>query len=369
MKVNVITITGESNYGNSLQNCAVINVLNNLGCDARTIKTEYEPDFSKPCKKNLKIYTKLALKIKNYHWYKRQVKFKKFSNKYLNKTSKTYSESLPLPVNDCDAIVFGSDQIWNFAALERMKNGVSFYTGGFDFDGLKIAYSASLGANGIPADFCDTVSKNLSSFAAISVREQNAKSVVENLTDKSVAVTIDPTLMLDRSQWLKIAKKPKYVRKGERFILTYFLGAQPDSVKNFVASVSKKYNLRAISLQSEWTEQCDIADVDIYSTSPDEFLWLVANCDIMFTDSFHGSVFSIINDKPFRFFDRNTYYVGDMSSRLDTLFDKFKIGSWCRGNVDENIDNVFYKDYSNVNNTLSKERAYALSYLKNALGL
>lgn len=51
MKVKVITITGESNYGNSLQNYAVIQTLNSLGCEAQTVKTEYEPNFTKLCKK------------------------------------------------------------------------------------------------------------------------------------------------------------------------------------------------------------------------------------------------------------------------------------------------------------------------------
>lgn len=114
MKVKVITITGESNYGNSLQNYAVIQTLNSLGCEAQTVKTEYEPNFTKLCKKNLKIYTKVALKIKNYHWFKRQMRFKKFSNRYLCKTEKVYSETAPTAVDDCDAIIFGSDQIWNF---------------------------------------------------------------------------------------------------------------------------------------------------------------------------------------------------------------------------------------------------------------
>ena len=322
MKVKVITITGESNYGNSLQNYAVIQTLNSLGCEAQTVKTEYEPNFTKLCKKNLKIYTKVALKIKNYHWFKRQMRFKKFSNRYLCKTEKVYSETAPTAVADY-----------------------------------------------IPDDCRDIMSKNLSSFAAISVREQQARDIVGSVTDVPVDVTVDPTLMLDKSQWLKIAKKPKYVHNGEHFVFTYFLGTQSDSVKDYISAVGKKYNLRVISLQSEWTEQSDIFNVDIYSTSPDEFLWLVANCDIVFTDSFHGSVFSIINEKPFRFFDRNTDFVGNMSSRLNTLFDKFQIGSWCRGNTAENIDDVFFKDYSNVSQTLSNERTHALSYLKNALGI
>lgn len=100
MKVKVITITGESNYGNSLQNYAVIQTLNSLGCEAQTVKTEYEPNFTKLCKKNLKIYTKVALKIKNYHWFKRQMRFKNSATV----TSAKPKKSIPKPLRQLSTI-------------------------------------------------------------------------------------------------------------------------------------------------------------------------------------------------------------------------------------------------------------------------
>lgn len=270
------------------------------------------------------------------------MRFKKFSNRYLCKTEKVYSETAPTAVDDCDAIIFGSDQIWNFTLGERMKNGISFYTGGFDFNGLKIAYSASVGADYIPDDCRDIMSKifrHSPQFPSGNSRQGTLWAVLPMFPSMS---PLTPLLCLISRSGSKLPKSQNMSITASILFLHIF-GHSIRQRKGLYFSSWKKYNLRVISLQSEWTEQSDIFNVDIYSTSPDEFLWLVANCDIVFTDSFHGSVFSIINEKPFRFFDRNTDFVGNMSSRLNTLFDKFQIGSWCRGNTAENIDDVFSK--------------------------
>ena len=103
-----------------------------------------------------------------------------------------------------------------------------------------------------------------------------------------------------------------------------------------------------------------------YMTTPDEFIWLVHHCQLMLTDSFHGSVFSILFGKPFRSFTRKDNNL-DMGSRLDTLFGSLGIDDWCRGSVQEDPDHIFYKDYASVPAVLERERQFALDYLKNAL--
>ena len=185
------------------------------------------------------------------------------------------------------------------------------------------------------------------------------------LTGRKVPITIDPTLMLGAADWGRIEKKPRYVRKNERILLTYFLGDLSPVRKAYIDTVAQQNNLRVVALQSEWAE--DIPDPAVYATTPDEFIWLVHHCQLMLTDSFHGSVFSILFDKPFRCFGREESGVADMSSRMDTLFGKFGIGDWCRGSVQEDPDHIFYKDYASVPAVLERERQFALDYLKNAL--
>lgn len=375
MKIGIITITGEMNYGNSFQNYAVIKTLNRLGATAQTVITEYSlPEYFRLKKRGdfklkpfLKSYGRIVLKYKMIiPFFFRKLKFRIFNLKYLNLSKKKNFELSPIDCNDYDLYVFGSDQIWNFS-LDRMRSGIDYYTGDFSPNVKKIAYSASIGINYIPDECSEKVRENLNRFSAISVRENSGREILDTLLEKSVCVTVDPTLMLDCGEWLKIAKKPHFFGKNKRFILTYFLGEYSDEIIRFAKKIAQKYNCEIVDLCSEWSLLSKRDRKGYYSFSPNEFLWLVSNCEIMLTDSFHGSVFSMIFEKPFRCFERNQEGIADMSSRTQTLFNAFNIENWCVGDVSEDINNVFYKDYSNVNQILNQKRQEAYDYLKGAL--
>lgn len=368
MRISIITITGESNYGNSLQNYAVRYVLQSLGHNVSTIKTQYEINSSIKSKYNIKQYVKIVLKRTNYFYFLRKVKFKKFSNKYLNKTDVVVDEKHPTEINNCDCLVFGSDQIWNFTWGGRLCECIDFYTGGFAYDIPKISYSASIGANYIPEEKLNTFVENVKKFKAISVREDTAKEIINSLMDNDVMVTLDPTLMLSEKEWLKIAKKPKHVKENEKFMLVYFLGNMSDEIKEYYSLIAKKYDYRIVKLYNEYTDMENIESPEDFVIDPREFIWLVYNAKIVCTDSFHGSVFSMLFKKPFRCFDRSSN-VANMSSRMDMLFLKFGIIDWCKGSVEENIDNILYTNYKNVDSILGKEKTIALDYLKGALEL
>ncbi|MBR2134358.1 MAG: polysaccharide pyruvyl transferase family protein [Eubacterium sp.] len=190
-KAGIVTITDGSNYGNNLQNYAVIQVLKKLGYDAYTIKTDYEYSFfgqlfgkikrfinssnsvgvssdnafSSPVISNdsniVQNYSKIS-KIKsmlltNY----RAVRFSDFSKKYLQKSHEKCNEARPLINNEYDILVFGSDQIWNFT-LNRIKNAPDYYCGNFAPQINKIAYSASVGVDYIPDEFKELFKNSVS---------------------------------------------------------------------------------------------------------------------------------------------------------------------------------------------------------------
>lgn len=368
MKIGIITITGEANYGNSLQNYAVEQTLKKIGVHAKTLKTDCVPKNNFLSKNRIKTILKVILRRGSYCRNYRLLRFSGFSNKYLEKSKELYSETLPQKKKmDYDYLCFGSDQIWNFTWGGKLCDGINFYTGGFSPDIPKIAYSASIGTDHIPEEYQQTFIQNVGKFKAISVREEKAKEILNELMDKEVVVTVDPTLMLDKAEWLKIADKPKYIKKKDKFVLTYFLGDLEDRVQNFINKAAEQNGLKIINLNNEWLPLDQIKNPSHMVTDPSEFVWLIANCAMMITDSFHGCVFSILMDKPFRCFDRVENGVESMSSRMDTLFSKFGISDWCRGDISEPIDNLFYKDYSNVQDVLEKERKFAFDYLKGAL--
>ena len=368
MDINIVTITGESNYGNSLQNYAVIKTLESLGNNVFTLKTQYEPRFTVFSRNNLKQYIKVLFKRSNYFCFIRKFKFHIFSNKYLNKTKYVVNENKPELSKKCDLLVFGSDQIWNFTWGGRLCEGIDFYSGGFAPDIPKIAYSASIGASYIPDEKKEKFSQNLSGFKCISVREEQAKDILSELIDNKTTVTIDPTIMLSKNDWDKIAKKPSYINKNEKFILTYFLGEKSNEVKDYIKEFSEKNSFRIINLYNEYEDYNNIASVNDYCVDPREYIWLIKHSQIVFTDSFHGSVFSIIFHKNFRCFQRSKN-IESMSSRMDTLFSTMKTSDWCNGDVNETFESLTKYDYKDVDTIIKEKRDFAKSYLKYALSI
>lgn len=121
----------------------------------------------------------------------------------------------------------------------------------------------------------------------VSVREHAGVKIVKELTGIDVPVLVDPTLLLTKAEWDEVTERPEWY-KDEKFILLYFLGDLPDIVKKEIQNISNKYKLAIIDLM-------DNGNIDFYSASPGEFLYLIQNCSLICTDSFHGTVFSILN--------------------------------------------------------------------------
>lgn len=361
MKAEIITITGETNYGNRLQNYAVEQVLFKLGVDAVTYNAC--PIGLDALKFELKRIIKYIIKRGSYCRDSRFYGFNKFNRKYIH-CVKNHQQ-------DADYAVCGSDQIWNFK-WDTIWEKRDLYFARFAPPEKRIAYSASISCDEIEPKYREDFIKGVSEMKCISVREQKGADLIYELAGRKVGVTVDPTIMLSRSEWMKIAKKPRCVNKKSKYILTYFLGGIDgidSDIQSFIDRVAERYDLEIIDLYHEWTNVDKIKNIHHFRFSPDEFVWLAANCEIMFTDSFHGSIFSIIMDKPFRCFERVENIVGSMNSRMEQLFGEIGISDWCTGNTAENVENIFYKNYNNVSSVWSKDREKAYNYLKGALGL
>ncbi len=365
-RVGIITFVGGSNYGCLLQNYATVKTLEKFGLNVFTLKTEDQYNYFKPSFKNFKIFLKIILKHGNYVYYYRNILNRKF-DKYLNKTKKVYNTSNHLIISNYDYLVFGSDQIWNFS-IQNVSKSKDYYLGKFETDSEKIAYSVSVGTDFIPSEYMSDFSSSLNDFKCISVRELKAKELLQPYTYNSISVTIDPTLMLSKEQWMQLEQRPKWFRGNKKYIFTYFLGEISEKVKNFFTDVSDYYGYDFINVSDSWTTRVENSAVEHYIINPQEFVWLIHNSQLVFTDSFHGSIFSIIFRKPLRYFDRMDSNVS-MSSRLDSLFNMFDIKEWCIGDVDEKIDNLFYKDYSGVEKVLNNAIMSSNEYLKKGLDI
>ena len=159
----------------------------------------------------------------------------------------------------------------------------------------------------------------------MSCREQQGSDIVTRLTGRECITLIDPTLMLSSEEWDNVSKKPIFHNENDKYILLYFLGELTKEYKDIIDNTSKRYNLKVIDIYDKNSKY--------YSCGPSEFIYMIKHCSIMLTDSFHGSVFSYIYNKPFRIFNR----VGgsSMNSRLENLINVLHLSN----NISINVDN------------------------------
>lgn len=363
MKCAIQTIVDYNNYGNRLQNYAMQEILRELSIETITIKNNIpNPYMSYPTNNfdklkkiliNREIHTKFDEKIKHRKInLLRKKNFLDFSKKYINETNQTFYE-IPLDDSDfreIDFFIIGSDQVWNY-----IFGRFSF----FDFlpftNKPKISYAASFGVNKIPKDLSKIYVEGLEKIDFISVREFAGKKIVEGLTDKKASVVLDPTLMLKKNKWLNLAiDKPNY---KDKYILTYFLDRPQKKDEDYIYQYAKKNALNVKKLG-------DARDKELWVADPAEFVNLFSQADAIFTDSFHACVFSIIFEKYFEIFERNTS-LKSMNSRIDTLFNMLDLDDrWHNNNNNGTINEI---DYKKVKDILAVKRAESQLFLTNSI--
>ena len=312
MKVGIVTLFDNTNFGNRLQNYAVQEILKHYADEVVTIKNKSMPHNWK--ERILRTLPLAESVLVNYLFgKKRKAAILSFSNKYINTSLKCYyfDKSYNILPEQCDYYCAGSDQIWN-PALGR--------TGGFNYlDFSKreknFSLSASFGISNISKSFEKYVRNGLSHIGKISVREDAGATIIKNLDGRDgVEVLIDPTLYLSVDEWSTIMKKPKAYNEEVNYMLLYFLGNISESRMRGISKFAIDHGLKIIDIMKN--------DSKYYNIGPDEFIFMIKHATYVCTDSFHASVFSFLFDTPLGIYMRED--TGEnMSSRLETLANKF----------------------------------------------
>lgn len=375
-KIGLFTINDYNNYGNRLQNYAVQEYLKSLGFEVETVKnlTSYskyvnKPNFfsrtknmiaMKPDKAYKKIKNKLLKKINGNSIddveRRRRDSFKAFTKSYIHETDYNITDTNIL--NDLgklyDYYVTGSDQVWN--PYNSRTSEIDFLS--FAPKNKRISLSPSFGVSNIPRRQIERYRRWISEMENLSVREDEGAKIIKELTGKNAPVLVDPTMLLDKDKWLKVAKTALN-KPSKDYLLTYFLGGIPKEFNEQINNLANENNLGIINLS-------DIKDKDSYVAGPSEFIDYIADCKIFCTDSFHGAVFSILFEKPFVIYQREG--VVSMYSRINTLLKKFELENRKAENILAKED-TFKIDYSNVSKILEVERKKVFDYLQTALGI
>ena len=299
MKVGVITFHSAHNFGASLQTWALQKVLKKHRYDARVI--HYHPpvidDLYNPIKeKEPKAIDKKMRELKKTATGREKLlryeKYTQFIRKNFDLVGdcKTYEELADIDLG-LDAYITGSDQVWNDDHIGGYNP--AYFLEFAPKNTLKISYAASIGKKNIPYRYHENIKRALSSFDSISVREVSAKSAVEKLTENPVHVVLDPTLLLVKEDYEEIKEFPD---PKEKYILVYMMEYNKEVVR-FANKISRAVGLPVIQRRQKKFFESEIKSC--YTCTPGEFLGLVENAEYVITNSFHGTVFSLIYQKPF----------------------------------------------------------------------
>ena len=295
MKVGIVTFHRAHNYGAVLQCFALQQTLKSLGTEVEVIdyycRTVYEGYwnglprimFKHPVRSIKNIVISLLWGAK---YWKRYSSFNRFINTKLN-LSTPYTKDNHLELNKYDAIIYGSDQIWN----DNITNGDGIFYGD-GFDNVKIAYAASAGKDE------SNVSKHknqILTFKAIGLREKSLDAKLALLKNLSRTVVLDPTLLLDAQDWienLNLQKRPVI----DNYVLVYPL-RERDKTVEMARKMADRLGYRLIEIGARITRKTPEGRLE--NVDPIEFLSYIYNADYVVTNSFHGTVFSIIFNKNF----------------------------------------------------------------------
>lgn len=375
-KVGIVTHYGE-NYGGMLQAYALQRYVKDLGYGCKIISNEFlykVTSFGRKKAKmnNFKSFVKNPFsymkrrKAMRAHVSERALKrayFREFLKKNIeiDRTGyTTYQQYLDNPPK-YDVYLSGSDQIWN----PNLYNKCGYYFSEFaPENATRISFASSVGVSTITEEQGAFMKPHLEKMDVISTRETDGSKIVEELTGKEVRTVIDPTLLLNGEQWSEIASAPLVDRP---YIFCYFF-----SERNYIAKVKKQVKkltgLELVCIPYVAREMGG-DDTKIFEAGPAEFISLIKNAELVLTDSFHATAFSINMKTPFLSLCR--FAKGDsksMNSRLNTILGLVGLEDRL---IDENDiitkEMLFDIDFEKAHERLNRRREEDAEFLKNAI--
>lgn len=391
MKIGIITLVS-TNYGNKFQNYAVETLLRKYGVvETFSVANEFLPEkravsSCEKIKKFLPSYITQVLRSRLMYQYditntskplfvslfyvlknkeklnalkeKRNKEFLNYQKEYLNISDRIVNSKNCIDeewLNKYDFFFCGSDQIWN--PSYSTTSSLAFLT--FAEKERTVAIAPSFGVSAIPEVRRKDFAHWIDHIQYLSVREADGQKIIKELTGRYAEVLLDPTMAISADEWEKLAKKPT-CKVPEKYILCYFLGCMDKKYKKRIKEYSKKMGLPVVAL-------FNIEEPDFYVLDPNEVLYALKNASVVVTDSFHGTVFSILFHKNFVVWERNEGGAS-MTSRLTTLLEKFGLENRKNMLADE-FKNIPEGRWHKIDDILSNERNKTIEYIEDAIGV
>lgn len=377
MKIGILTLPLNSNYGGVLQAYALQTILKRMGHDVlevelkKNLRWQYPPLWKMPLSFGKRFLFKYIVRRKNQkillERYERKIypllvhDILEFISKYINQ----------LKVDkfiDCkgkfDAWICGSDQIWRFKYYPLFEGDIAnVYLKFLGDDSCKrIAYAASFGTDNweYPAKETAECKNWIQKFDAVSVREETGVKLCSTYYDIKAKHVLDPTMLLSKDDYVDLIEKSD-VPKSKGNLFCYILD-NTDEKMNVVKNIEKQRHLSSFFMNGDcgnWTE-----DLEKRIQPPVES-WLRAFYDSEFivTDSFHACVFSILFHKQF-------LVIGNKErglARIYSLLSMFGLEDRLTSDTDLDINRMKTIDYDRVDEILAKHREESRTFLIQAL--
>lgn len=354
-KIGIITLFGYENYGNRLQMFAVQQVYKDLGFDSEIIK--YRLKIPKdPLLIRFKVHIHYLLHIRSniavsFLKARRFLKFRKHATINFNE-ARNYIDPLRLKDSYHEKYSFlsvGSDQIWGWfihpiAVFAFLK---------FAPKEKRIAFAPSFGNSTLDQKYREVFTDGLEGFTNLSVREKSGAELIHDLTKKEATILCDPTMCISKEEWLKFAAPHKKKPKG-KYILTYFLGEQPQKVTDLLSAMSAEFDI--VNLNA-------FNSPKYYAVNPSEWVDYFNTASLVLSDSFHGIVFSMMLQTPFAVYKR----IGgeSMQTRISHILEKFSMEN--RYEIDFDDASLFNLNFTSTEAIIESEKVKAYDFLKKAL--
>lgn len=351
-KVGIVTWYYSNNYGSQLQAYALSKALSNIGYDAVMISRSHHATIRMIIDMILfKSFISRTILL-SFSSNKRDVFIKNyFKEHYLSYETNSFDKY--------DNIICGSDQIWApnvfspYYMLDFVPNKVN-----------KISYAASIGLDYIPDNLTEQYKKYIGRINHISVRESKGHDLLKERCGIESTVVLDPTLLVKKEEWDKIKKEPTI---NSNYIFCYFLKKNHNYSRLVKEYADKnKYEIYGVSdneSDSSWMHLLSHKQV-----GPCEFIGLIDGAQTVITDSYHGTIFSLLYHKDFVLFER--FNVDDIicqNSRIEQLRKYFCIDNNIVKTSTINEIEIVPVDYDMIEEALLYQRDNSIRFLKEAL--
>lgn len=361
----ILTHPLTGNYGGLLQAHALYTTINKLGFQAYIYRYQAndQPMGLKDYWRYFKRHIKYCLgKCDEPHTVWRRLEIARKFMKGIRFFNERNLACLPKEA----AFVVGSDQVWRAIFCRTMKHPAYYF---LDFvpEALRrrsIAYAASFGVDeweGTPEETVDCT-RLLQDFKAISVREQSGITICRDHMQTEAVAMPDPTMLLKKEEYEALIRKENTWAPIVKSLAAYVID-ENGAIPQLLHSAAKELG---VTLQHLLPHTGAAKRRDRFAPTVGQWLRLIRDCDYFITDSFHGTVFAIIFNKPFVCLGNK----GRGSARFETLLGTYGLqGRLLTSATPEKIAELMHSpiDWESVNNIRNKEMQRGIQFLKTNL--